>query len=169
MNWGAIGAMGEIIGAIAVLATLIYLARQVRQSNSIAIASAEIALREAANGIYKGITDNPEYASLVAKLAADASDFSPGEEQQAIAFVGLNINLWSAVTRAHSQGLITNYTFNNYLTDVAATLNMYPGSARFFKRQIEHYEITTGTALIFDRLPEALSDRGHRNQDAAGK
>ncbi|MGK0260854.1 MAG: hypothetical protein ACI96M_004308, partial [Candidatus Azotimanducaceae bacterium] len=32
MNWEAIGAVGEIIGAIAVLATLVYLAMQMRQN-----------------------------------------------------------------------------------------------------------------------------------------
>jgi len=32
MNWDAIGALGEVLGAIAVLATLYYLARQIRQS-----------------------------------------------------------------------------------------------------------------------------------------
>ncbi|MCG8414158.1 MAG: hypothetical protein MI746_08050 [Pseudomonadales bacterium] len=161
MNWDAIGAVGEVVGAITVLVTLIYLARQVRQSNRIAIASAEIALREAANGIYKSITDESEYASLVAKLAADSSNLSPTEEQQAIAFVGLNINLWSAVTRAHDQGLITDYTLNNYVTDVDATLNMYPGSAKFFKRQTEHYKFSHGTSPIFDQLLKTLSDRGY--------
>jgi hypothetical protein len=33
MNWDAIGAIGEIVGALAVLLTLFYLANQVRQSN----------------------------------------------------------------------------------------------------------------------------------------
>ena len=32
MNWDAVGAIGEIVGAIAVLATLAYLAIQIRQS-----------------------------------------------------------------------------------------------------------------------------------------
>ena len=32
MNWDAIGAIGEIIGAVAVLVTLIYLATQIRQN-----------------------------------------------------------------------------------------------------------------------------------------
>ena len=31
MNWEAIGAVGEILGAIAVLVTLIYLATQIKQ------------------------------------------------------------------------------------------------------------------------------------------
>jgi hypothetical protein len=33
MNWEAIAAVGEIAGALAVIITLVYLARQVRQSN----------------------------------------------------------------------------------------------------------------------------------------
>ncbi len=32
VNWGAIGAIGEILGAIAVFVTLIYLAAQIRQN-----------------------------------------------------------------------------------------------------------------------------------------
>ena len=35
MSWDAIGAVGEIIGALAVIATLFYLAKQVRQQNKI--------------------------------------------------------------------------------------------------------------------------------------
>ena len=36
MNWTAIGAIGEILGALAVGATLGYLALQIRQTNKIA-------------------------------------------------------------------------------------------------------------------------------------
>ena len=34
MNWEAVGALGELVGAIAVLLTLLYLARQVKQATS---------------------------------------------------------------------------------------------------------------------------------------
>ena len=33
MNWDALGAIAELLGAIAVLATLLYLARQIRESS----------------------------------------------------------------------------------------------------------------------------------------
>ena len=33
MNWDAIGAVGEVVGAIAVIATLVYLSLQIRQQN----------------------------------------------------------------------------------------------------------------------------------------
>ncbi len=35
MNWDALGAIGELIGAVAVLLTLIYLAIQSRQNNEL--------------------------------------------------------------------------------------------------------------------------------------
>jgi hypothetical protein len=38
MNWDAIGAVGEIAGAAAVVVTLVYLARQIRHSNSVVAA-----------------------------------------------------------------------------------------------------------------------------------
>lgn len=33
MNWEAIGAVGEVVGAIAVLVTIFYFAIQIRQNN----------------------------------------------------------------------------------------------------------------------------------------
>ena len=36
MNWDALGAIAELVGAIAVLLTLIYLAVQIRQNNKLA-------------------------------------------------------------------------------------------------------------------------------------
>lgn len=33
MNWEAIGALGEIAGAVAVIVTLLYLAKQIRQNS----------------------------------------------------------------------------------------------------------------------------------------
>ena len=44
MNWEAIGAVGEIIGAAAVVATLGYLAFQTRQSNKLARSEAVLKL-----------------------------------------------------------------------------------------------------------------------------
>lgn len=35
MNWDAIGAIGELVGGIAVIGTLIYLASQIRQNTKI--------------------------------------------------------------------------------------------------------------------------------------
>ena len=41
MNWDAIGAVAEIIGAMTILVSLVYVSMQIRQSNAIAQAEAE--------------------------------------------------------------------------------------------------------------------------------
>ena len=41
MNWDAIGATAELLGAVAVLATLVYLSLQIRQSNKLAEAESQ--------------------------------------------------------------------------------------------------------------------------------
>ena len=35
MNWDAIGALGEVAGAVAVVLTLVYLAKQIHHSNKL--------------------------------------------------------------------------------------------------------------------------------------
>ena len=47
MNWDAIGAIGEIVGAAAVVVTLIYVAVQVRQNTKSMDESLELALAQA--------------------------------------------------------------------------------------------------------------------------
>jgi hypothetical protein len=40
MNWDSVGAVGEIVGALAVLITLIYLSVQIRQNTKVARSAA---------------------------------------------------------------------------------------------------------------------------------
>ena len=46
MNWEAMGAVGDLIGGLAVVATLIYLALQVRQSKELLMRNEKIALSQ---------------------------------------------------------------------------------------------------------------------------
>ena len=65
MNWAAIGAIGEILGAIAVVATLFYLSRQISQ-NSKALETANE--RASSALVHEG---NTFYATVFSQLASD--------------------------------------------------------------------------------------------------
>jgi hypothetical protein len=54
MNWDAAGAIGEIIGAVAVVATLAFLAAQIRQSHRLQRDSNVLARSAAINKVYAG-------------------------------------------------------------------------------------------------------------------
>ncbi len=67
MNWEAIGAIGEVAGAIGVIVTLIYLAAQIRQSNNLSRSASRQAL--VANDV-TSLTANLRIADVFAKLVS---------------------------------------------------------------------------------------------------
>ena len=58
MNWDAVGAIGEVMGAAAVVLTLIYLSIQVRQNRKLQEASLAVAQRESTNEITRLLASN---------------------------------------------------------------------------------------------------------------
>ena len=85
MNWDAIGAIGEVLGAVAVLLTLIYLALQIRQ-NTLAIQSAAAQdVHENFAEWYASTQSDPVLIDLSAKGMKDYSSLSDIERGQFIA------------------------------------------------------------------------------------
>nr|MDJ0879585.1 hypothetical protein [Halieaceae bacterium] len=57
MNWDAIGAIAEVLGAVAVLVTLIYLSLQIRLSNRLAEAESQRELMTF--DVFKPVVEDP--------------------------------------------------------------------------------------------------------------
>jgi hypothetical protein len=70
MNWEAIGAVGEIVGAIAVIATLAYLAIQVRQNTNSVQGAAELEASKQFTDWHSRITNSLELRTVWDKGAA---------------------------------------------------------------------------------------------------
>ena len=79
MNWDAIGAIGEIIGALAVLVTLIYLAIQVRHTRRAQQADAIRANRQERREYHSMLRDSPYIPAIYAKL--EKNDALTAEEE----------------------------------------------------------------------------------------
>jgi hypothetical protein len=79
MNWEAIGAVGEIVGALAVLVTLIYLAIQVRHTRRAQQAEAIRANRLERREFHTAIRDSPYITMIVAKI--ESGDELTAEEK----------------------------------------------------------------------------------------
>lgn len=67
MDWAAIGAVSEVIAAVAVVISLVYLAAQVRQANKIARATTRNAIAESTQSLTRDIIDDREMAEVFAK------------------------------------------------------------------------------------------------------
>ena len=87
MNWDAVGAVGEVVGAVAVVATLLFVARDIRQnSKSLAIS----ALRDTTaqwNQWSNMIASSSDLADIVAKGNKAFSNLSESEKLRYGAYV----------------------------------------------------------------------------------
>ena len=77
MNWEAIGAIGEIVGAFGVIITLIYLALQIKQNSKTIEAQMYQARSEVSANRYGQIADSPYLAAIYTKLDSEKGQFDP--------------------------------------------------------------------------------------------
>ena len=92
MNWDAIGAMGEIVGALAVCLTLVYLASQIRDSRKTTLAQSIDSIHSSWNREINKTGENLETAGIMAKAVADYPNLSQPERQ--VFHVRMHSILW---------------------------------------------------------------------------
>ena len=64
MNWEALGAIGELVGAAAVIATLLYLATQIRQNNTSQRVAAKLEMTRQFSEFIDLMVLHPELATI---------------------------------------------------------------------------------------------------------
>ena len=82
MNWTAIGASGELLGAIGVIASLLYLARQMRRGAADARRAAAQAVFTKMNTAFQTTSASPQLADVFVRGTASLSALSPEESIQ---------------------------------------------------------------------------------------
>ena len=82
MNWDAIGAIGEIVGGLAVLVTLVYLALQIRQNTTQAKAASHHAISDSLNQINILFGQSTEVSALYVKGMEDRSSLTNEQRWQ---------------------------------------------------------------------------------------
>ena len=85
MNWDAIGAVGELFGAIAVLVTLIYLTTQIKHNTLALKSSAAQAVHENFANWYSSAQGDPILLAVSIKGMRDYSSLSEIEKSQFVA------------------------------------------------------------------------------------
>lgn len=71
MNWDAIGAAGEVAGAVGVILTLVYLSVQIRRSTAQARSDALIKVNDMVRDVCMKLADDPELTKTVLQAGQD--------------------------------------------------------------------------------------------------
>lgn len=100
MNWEAAGAIGEIVGAFGVIASLLYLATQIRSASISSKVDARLTTTGFMTQFNDNFINNPELYKIWRRAHQGTQDFS---EDELTRFTNLNFNAVWLFSAAHYQ------------------------------------------------------------------
>ena len=106
MNWEAIGAIGEVVGGLAVIVTLIYVARQIRQSTGAVLAANHEGMASAIRTMRHAVAQDPALAELVLRGESGDEDLSEVDARRFEEFVQSQFEIWEQAFLNFQQGTI---------------------------------------------------------------
>ena len=113
MNWDAIGATAEFLGAIGVIVTLFYLASQLRRNSRALESATNQAVADATQERLLAPAQNPSLAAAFAKSRI-GEVLSPTEETQLAFFSRATFRGVQNIFFQHRKGLISDEVWRDY-------------------------------------------------------
>ena len=107
--------MAEIVGAIAVVVSLVYVGLSVNQNtNAIMVANhqALVALDQDTNGWFR----DPGFAAIFEVATEDINQLSPAQSRQYFTFVADKLNAWEFAFITHENGMMGDNIWNGWDT-----------------------------------------------------
>lgn len=138
MNWEALGAIGELIGALAVLITLVYVALQIRQNTAALRSAATQGAHDQVADLYRTLSTDAELAMIFARGCSNPDELSDTETAK---YFALLMQVLFYVQNWHSQtsdGLMDDDLLSSWarvLADIANTA----GFQRFWEQRKHIY------------------------------
>ena len=136
MNWDAVGAVGEIIGALAVVISLIYVAVQIRQNTSETRASRTQNLVAANSEATALIASNPEFARLSREGMLRFDELSDDEKWQFSLMFFSIFNQYDFAYHQYLEGKLDPAFFERLSEDTARYMAL-PGMASWWAQDKE--------------------------------
>jgi hypothetical protein len=139
MNWEAIGAVGEIVGALAVFLTLIYLAMQIRQNTlSVRAAAVDASISHVSN-IRESIFASADITDIYVEGGKDPFSL---EEKPLVRYRLLIHNILLAISNIHEQSKLTGLSQSSWESQepIIERIVSTPGGAWFWENYRHEFE-----------------------------
>ncbi len=139
MDWNAIGAIGEIIGALAVFLTLVYLALQIRQNTKAIQASAVDSGISKLNDVRESLYENGDLTRIYIQGIAQPADL---DEESRVRFRLLLHNILLAISNIYSQTIYTGLSLSTWESQLIILERIFdsPGGRWFWKEYRLEFE-----------------------------
>ena len=152
MNWEAIGAIGEILGAAAVVATLFYLARQTSQNVELELAKEQRLIIEQFN-VNVGIMTEGENLSAIRKGLKSFTTLDPDTQAIAWRIFVLWVNYYERMNYSHKGGLIPK-TILDAIEAWVLMILVTPGGSEYWKLHGSSHGVD-----VYNKISNLLSDK----------
>ena len=123
MHWEALSSTAEIVGAIAVVVSIIYLARQVNHSNKTAEAATTLEVSRLLAEWHGRLNQTPELAYILIKGTENTADFSEHEKARFLATIAELFILLEGLHRQHLLGFVTDDAWKPFERGIARLLS----------------------------------------------
>ena len=115
MDWEAVGAIAELFGALGVIASLIYLARQISHNSKIVQGSTNQAVADSAQARLLSAASSESLAEVVSKLrAGDGDALTETQSRQAFYYRHATFRGFENVFFQHRSGLSSDRSWDSY-------------------------------------------------------
>lgn len=137
MNWEAVGAVGEVLGALVVLATILYLAIQTRTSVKLARSQGPQWISDGINTWLGSLRNDPELTRLIRVALHRWSDLSHNEQTRVHSFFCEMMVHLDAIVEMSNQGLVATPLARAWIENAAGVVSTEGGAewwsqAKFF-------------------------------------
>ena len=134
MNWDALGAIGEIVGSVAVVITIAYLAVQMRQSRRFAKSASVNQSRAAVTDFLRGLSDNAEIAKIYSAGMKDRSSLEDHERLRFDLVIFQMLRITETAYLEHQDGFISDEIWQSQWRQARPILRTV-GGMESWKRQ----------------------------------
>ena len=138
MNWEAIGAIAELLGAVAVIVTLAYLAIQIRQNTRSVTTATYDSVLSAFNDVNTVVVNNPDVASIFIRGNDEPRSLNDAEAVQYAFLMRCWANQWFKLLRLYQQGVLSDAEWSRFGLEAAQAFDT-PGG-RLFKAENRVFE-----------------------------
>jgi len=145
MNWDAIAAVTDVAGLIAVVASLVYIGVQTRQTNDHATAESETAWMDALNRIWDSWAADERTISVLRRGFASFNKLGKSDQATFHMKVGPLVNHWLLARQLEAKGLLDSKLKEEIHKLVLSVLST-PGGLEYWEHDAK--ATPDGTALL---------------------
>lgn len=150
MNWEIIGVLAEVIGAAAVVISLIYVAIQIRDNSNQNVASRGASITDEFNRMQEVLISSPEVVALFTKMKT-LETLTPNEETLLEAVANRYLTHWFSVQSAYDRNVIDKQLFDTFCEDVVRYVSQYSLMHAKFEQVLSLYSVSR-SMKIFDPI-----------------